>query len=118
MTSKIRQLCEAVGGNYDELMQRLVSEEFVTRFVVRFLSDDTFAQLKQSMEAGDVETAFRMAHTLKGVAQNLGFGNLGRSASLLTEVLRQKTFDGTEQLFARVTTDYDNVIAAVKSILL
>ena len=36
----------------------------------------------------DWESAFRAAHTLKGVAQNLDFGDLGRSAAALTEALR------------------------------
>lgn len=116
--SKIQQLCEAVGGDYKELMQRLVSEDFVARFAVKFLSDDTYNQLKHALAAKDAESAFRAAHTLKGVAQSLGFGNLGRSASVLTEVLRQKKLDGTTQLFADVTADYDNVIASIKSILL
>ena len=30
------------------------------------------SQLTQAMDAGDVETAFRAAHTLKGICANLG----------------------------------------------
>lgn len=40
------------------------------------------------MESGNAPEAFRGAHTLKGVAQNLGFGPLYKAAAEVTESLR------------------------------
>ena len=50
--------------------------------------DPCFSDLKTALSRRDTEAAFRAAHTLKGVAQNLGFSDLQRTASELTEALR------------------------------
>lgn len=109
----IREVYVYVGGNYDETVKRLGSEEIVNRFAERFLSDGSFRSLEKAFEAGDEEAAFRAAHTLKGVAKNLGFSDLGESASVLTEVLRNRTFDGAPPLFEKVKSDYDRLIRAL-----
>ena len=43
--------------------------------LLKFLDDDSYASFKgMPWTAGNAPEAFRGAHTLKGVAQNLGFG--------------------------------------------
>ena len=111
----VKKVYEATGDDCSAVVERFVSEETLSRFIVRFLSDDSFASLEKAMERGDVEAAFRAAHTLKGVAQNLGFSALGRSAATLTEILRLKTFDGSSEPFMRVSADYDNVVRAIRT---
>lgn len=111
----LKQLYETLNGDYDDVLTRLISESFVERLVLKFLSEDSFALLTEAMQKGDVETAFRAAHTLKGVAQNLGFTALGKSASELTEALRPRTFDGTDELYRQVGIDYDLTVSALKT---
>ena len=79
---------EKIGGNYADTMSRLMTEERVLRFVRKFPADESFNALKDALARGVVEEAFRAAHTLKGVAQNLGFTALYEKASAVTEVLR------------------------------
>ena len=79
---------EIIGGNYADTMSRLMTEERVLRFVRKFPTDGSFAALKDALSRGSQEEAFRAAHTLKGVAQNLGFTALYEKASAVTEVLR------------------------------
>ena len=111
----IKSLYEAVGGDYEDVVRRLISEEFAAGLAVRFLDDDEMEKLGAAMATRNIEEAFRAAHTLKGVALNLGFKNLGRSASELTEVLRKRTFDGTDEPFEKVRADYAVVISALRS---
>ncbi len=111
----LKEVYETVGGDYEDVVKRLISEEFAARFAIRFLDDDEMGKLVAAMETRNIEEAFRAAHTLKGVALNLGFKNLGRSASELTEVLRKRTFDGTEELYKEVKADYATVISALRS---
>ena len=66
----------AIDGDYKAVMERLPSADFVRRFALKFLQDDSFPNLKKALEAQDAPTAFRAAHTLKGVCQNLGFDAL------------------------------------------
>lgn len=111
----IKGLYEAVGGDYKDVVKRLISEEFAAQLALGFLDDDGFSSLEKAMKNRNAEDAFRAAHTLKGVALNLGFKNLGESASELTEVLRKRTFDGTEDLYKEVKADYATVISALRS---
>ena len=66
----------AVGGDYDATLNRIPKESMVLRFVKKYADDKTYAQLTEAVKAQDWETAFRASHTLKGVAQNLGFDGL------------------------------------------
>lgn len=86
---------EKIGGNYAETMGRLVTEERILRFVRKFPADGSFNALKDALARGSQEEAFRAAHTLKGVAQNLGFTALYEKASAVTEVLRGGSLDVT-----------------------
>lgn len=111
----IKSLYEAVGGDYEDVVKRLISEEFAAQLALGFLDDDGFSSLEKAMKNRNAEDAFRAAHTLKGVALNLGFKNLGESASELTEVLRKRTFDGADEPFEKVRADYAVVISALRS---
>lgn len=77
-----------VGGNYNTVMERLPSEAMVKRFVCKFADDPSYNELKSALAKGDIATAFRFAHTIKGTAANLGLDTLANAASLLTEELR------------------------------
>ena len=111
----IKSLYEAVGGDYKDVVKRLISEEFTAQLALGFLDDDGFSSLEKAMKNRNAEDAFRAAHTLKGVALNLGFKNLGESASELTEVLRKRTFDGADEPFEKVRADYAVVISALRA---
>lgn len=82
-----------IGGSYEEVIGRLITDERVLKFVRRFPSDGSFALLKSSLAEKNVETAFRAAHTLKGLAQNLSFTALFLKAETLTNVLRGGSLD-------------------------
>lgn len=113
----LQQVYEVTGGSLQEVTERLMNEILVKKFVLRFLNDASFAQLKTSLEQKDWDTAFRAAHTLKGVCLNLDFVKLAKSSSDMTECLRGG-FKGDENevnaLFARVEEDYTAAFNAIK----
>ena len=84
---------EKIGGNYADTKGRLLTEERILRFVRKFPADGSFNALEDALARGSQEEAFRAAHTLKGVAQNLGFTALYENASAVTEVLRGGSLD-------------------------
>lgn len=86
----IQECYMALGGNYQEVAKRLPSESLVRRFITKFPDDKSFAELSQAMAEGDRASAFRAAHTLKGVSANLSLDQLLRSVVVLTELLRQE----------------------------
>ena len=67
------------GADYQNTLNRFPNEAFIKKFVLKFLDDNSYANLKEAIAAGNVEEAFRAAHTLKGVCLNLGFDNLYKS---------------------------------------
>lgn len=84
----IKECYEAMGGDYEDVLKRLMNEARIQKFALMFKKDPSMSQLTQAMDAGDVETAFRAAHTLKGICANLGFKSLFEVSYEITEALR------------------------------
>lgn len=110
----IQECYAALEGDYKEVLGRLYSEALVRKFVGKFLSDPSFQLLEDTMQAGNYEEAFRAAHTLKGVSQNLSFTKLHESSHTLTEALRTKDYDSALQLLAQVEADYAQTVGAIR----
>ena len=111
----LQQVYDSIGADYKGVLERLPSEDFVRRFALKFLDDQSFAQLQQAMQARDAEAAFRAAHTLKGVCQNLGFANLYAPDAALTEALRGGTLAGADKLFPAVEAEYQRTVEALQA---
>ncbi len=103
-------------GDYDEVVSRLRSDRLIQKFVLKFLDDESYANLCAAMEAENREEAFRAAHTIKGMCQNLSFTRLGESAHQLTEALRNTWGDNAQELFRQVQADYDLTAGAIKEL--
>lgn len=112
----IQECYKKMGADYDEVFHRLPRESMVRKFALMFLNDDSYSKLEQSLKEGNVQEAFRAAHTLKGVCQNLGFTNLYQPAYELTEVLRAGTLEGSGEWFARVTEQYKITTDAIRAV--
>lgn len=116
MRMTVREGYEYLGASYDDVLSRFGSEELVERFAIRFLSDQSFRQLRDALEKGDGEAAFRAAHTLKGVCMNLGFDNLYYVSAALTEKLRGHQIEGSKELFKKVEKSYIDLVAILEQI--
>ena len=110
----LEECYEVMDSNYDDVMRRLGSETLVRKFVLKFLDDTSFQGLKEGFENQDAELAFRSAHTLKGVCQNLGFDNLYTVSFEITEKLRERATEGSEELFAKVEEQYKKTTDAIR----
>lgn len=101
---------QTVGGNYKEVIERIPSKDMVLRFVRRFAEDTTFSNWQTAQEKQDIQAAFRAAHTMKGIAANLGFENLTRVSEELTEQLRPGTNMGSDMIRKEFEAAYRDVI--------
>lgn len=111
----IQECYAALGGDYEEVLGRLYSEALVKKFVGKFLADQSFSSLESTLKAKNYEEAFRAAHTLKGVSQNLSFTKLYQSSHEITEALRTKNYDQALQLFSTVEADYQQTAGAIQA---
>lgn len=112
----LKECYEALGGDYAGVVSRLRSEALVMRFALRFLDDGSYHLLQESLANGDYETAFRAAHTIKGVCQNLSFTRLYESSCALTEALRGGQTDAAADLVAPVERDYRITVDALEAL--
>lgn len=111
----IQECYEQMGLNAESVLERLGSETILKKFVVKFLDDPSFQSLKEGLEEKDGEKAFRAAHTLKGICLNLGFDNLFKVSSDITEKLRGGSPEGCEALFEAVEKEYEKTVNAIRS---
>ena len=112
----VRECYEELGSDFDKVLSRLVSEALVKKFALKFLDDPSFGQLETALADKDAETAFRAAHTLKGICLNLGFSQLTEDVVNITEILRTGKLEGTDELFSKIQTTYENTVAAIKKL--
>ena len=109
----IEECYNKLGGDYGEVSKRLPSISLIEKFLIKFLKDDSFENLCKGIEAGSRMEAFRAAHTLKGVCQNLGLGKLQDSAQVITEVLRVTDAQDSAQMV--IPAEAKELLEAVKS---
>ena len=112
----VRECYEELGCDFDKVLSRLVSEALVKKFALKFLDDPSFGQLKTALADKDAETAFRAAHTLKGVCLNLGFDELYEVSAEITEKLRGRETAGSEELFQKVSQKYQKTVTAIQGL--
>ncbi|MCI9678683.1 MAG: Hpt domain-containing protein [Oscillospiraceae bacterium] len=112
----LQECYAAMGGDYEGVMGRLRSERMVQKFVLKFLADGSYDLLLSSAAAADWQEAFRAAHTIKGVCQNLGFNRLYESSSELSEAMRDGKPLADPALLERVKEDYAATAGAIRAL--
>ena len=114
----IQECYQEMGGDFAQMEKRLPNERLISKLVVKFLDDGSFADLCSAMEAGQREAAFRAAHTLKGVCGNLSFAKLLASVTPLTELLRPEMEIIPEEAFSlmeEVKRDYEQTAGRIRA---
>lgn len=111
----LQECYAAMGGNYDDVINRLRTERLVQKFILKFLNDDSYPLLRKSMEEKNYEEAFRAAHTIKGVCQNLGLSKLQDSSSRLCESLRNGYTPEADPLAEETARDYQLTVDTIRA---
>jgi len=111
----LQECYAALGGDYEDVRGRLRSDRLVQKFVLKFLTDDSYGLLCRSLEAEDYEEAFRAVHTIKGMCQNLSFTKLQESSARLTEALRGGWKPEAAPLAEQVKSDYQQTADAIRA---
>ena len=83
---KLEELYQKIGGDLKDVMKRIPNEAMIGKFV------------------------------RKGVAQNLGFDRLQKSASALTEAVRGAVPLTDESLFEEVCKDQKEIVEAIEKL--
>lgn len=115
---KIEECYQQLGGNYNEAFRRFGNDERIKKYLKMICSDTNYETAGNAIATKDYKTAFRAAHTLKGLALNMGFTNLAETASILTEKLRGMEYtEGLEATLDKVTFSYQTMLNAINQLL-
>ncbi len=108
--------------NFDELLTELKidgpvlrsrfagMDNIAERFLMKFPGDATFQLLKQALDEGQMEEAERAAHTLKGVAANLGLDDLSSRAAACVNLIRSDDLEGARGQYSAISTEYERIV--------
>ena len=114
----IEECYSIMGGDWDGIKRRLGNEALIAKLSLKFLSAKEYTEIGTAIGERDWEKAFMNAHTLKGVALNLGYNDLAKATSSLTELMRPRTLDNpreADRLYLSVTSEYNKVINAINA---
>ncbi len=113
----IEEFYKKINGNYENALSRMQNDERIKKYLRFFLMDESYKELENAMNSGDCEVAFRGAHTLKGVCQNMAFTALSIIVEQITEELRAKDFEKAKETFPKVKDEYKIVIDEINKIM-
>ncbi|EZP38427.1 response regulator [Janthinobacterium lividum] len=102
---KMAEAMRRVGGNA-ALMRKLLDRFVETQF-------DVMQRIVAAIENNQLETAIREAHTLKGLAGNIGAGGLADSAARVEHLLSLGSHDGLPQALAACTLALDELVPKI-----
>jgi len=102
---KMAEAMRRVGGNA-ALMRKLLDRFVETQF-------DAMQRIVAAIENNQLETAIREAHTLKGLAGNIGAGGLADSAARVEHLLSLGSHDGLPQALAACTLALDELVPKI-----
>ncbi len=112
----LKECYAALEGDYESVLSRLMMERLVQKFALKFLDAASFNNLVKNMSESNWDDAFRDAHTLNGVCQNLSFTKLFSSSSLMTEALRDGNTEEAANILSQVKADYEQTVSAIKEL--
>jgi two-component system sensor histidine kinase/response regulator len=97
-----------IGGNntlYVKLLRQFADQQ-----------GDAVGQIRAALAANDVESATRLAHTLKGVAGNLGAGEVQHAAAAVETLLRDRSpADATRHALAQLAGVLDPLLVRLRT---
>lgn len=112
----LREFYTHIDSDYEQILRRLPNEAMILKFIKMYADDPSVRLLTDNIERGDWAEAFRAAHTLKGVALNLGFDRLQKYASEMTELLRPMKPISDTALLDAICQEHEKVLTALSEL--
>lgn len=113
----LEQFYNKVGSNASDIVSRLGGDESIVKlFLSKFPADKSLETLRETLASGEVELAFRAAHTLKGLCANLGLQSLFEKASAITEMLRAGDAETAKIALPSLEREYSSTLEALNEL--
>ncbi|MCH1980924.1 Hpt domain-containing protein [Lawsonibacter sp. OA9] len=116
MDQNSRTILQIAGIDYDAAVARFSGNSgLYIRFLHKFLQDENMQLFSCAMKEERYDDALLAAHTLKGVAGNLGLTRLFDLCSQIVVELRSDNAAQAQDLFPAAKEAYDAAVAAISS---
>lgn len=106
----LEELCADVQGTLHRFSG---NRGLLKKFMLKFPQDATFEKLSAAVAQGDYEAVETTAHTLKGVAANLGFVRLYEACGDLVQAVRQGQYETISALFELTKEEYEKIVSCL-----
>ncbi len=91
MDENFKKQLEENGVDVDATLKRFMGKDALfMKFIVKFADDENCNGIRVELEKQDIHAAFERAHSLKGVAGNLGITPVYDLAAQISDLLRGK----------------------------
>ena len=96
------------------LLSRFAGNEMLlVRFVKKFPSDTSFSNLAEAVKNSDYDSAEMYAHTIKGVAANLGLNYLSEKSADIVAAVRAKDYEAVSPAFEEMSQLYADIVSDI-----
>lgn len=103
---EFREILETYGADYEATLERFMgNEKLYLKILDMLFQDENLHKLGEALNSGRLADAFEAAHTLKGVAGNLGLTPLYNAVCVLVEPLRAGEQRGDYPVMYRAVED-------------
>lgn len=113
----VKEIYEALDESYEEVYSRLDNDEWIAKYLKKFKDGDYKMIMNRALNEGDWVEGFKMAHSIKGLALNLGLSRLAKCSVDLSDALRDGApkIDITGMLLS-LNHEYDRVIEEISKL--
>lgn len=116
MTEQFKEQLLNAGVDVNGALNRFMNNaKLYEKFLRKFPADPSYQNILDAVGADDPKEAFRAAHTLKGVAGNLGFDNLLTYVVPLVEVFRDESTATPEAQLQGMKDEYQKLCSIISS---
>lgn len=113
MTEMLKRLDDAGAETAEALERFMNNESLYVKFLTELPTEKTMPELVAAMDAKDYEKAKIAAHTLKGIAANLGLVNLMDCAMDVLTDLRENAPAAAEADMPALQSAYDEIVSVI-----
>ena len=113
----IKMAADIIGMNYGETLERFAGNEaMLKKYLKLFPADEHYTNLEIAVTALDEKGTLSAAHTLKGLAGNLGLNDIYKSSSAICDAVRADEFHKVAPLFEELTPRYRLAVEVIMQI--
>lgn len=110
----LMEFYEIVGGNYNDVMGRLMTEQRVKKYLYKLSASGDYEAALEALKSENWQDFFRFTHNLKGISLNLGLSSLARASATACDLVRNgPPTESPAPYMEDVTRIYTNILSQI-----